>query len=326
MARPTELHLVTLLEKERDSARRRESVFLSVILHLVFIIIVIINPKFLSIFKSDAVIPPPQKEVTELIAPAPMEQAQPKAPPPPVRGHIQPPPPTTPKPGGAEAPSVKKIEPPPPEIAQQPKPVEPPAAGQQQKGGIQADPQQQAKLNAPKGPVLEDLNSEDKQGRKDSKLNLGDFSGKSLEDTMREAAKNRGAGGVGSGDGLKGPGGGQRSNLSIDEPIILSDTYGVDLDPYLRRIYFIVRANWYSLIPELIYTGRKGRVTIVFDIKKNGAVYNMNVVARSGTTPYDNAAVGSLNMSTPLPALPNYFPGEHITMQYTYLYNLAPRN
>jgi TonB family protein len=315
MARPTELHLVTLLEKERDSARRRESVFFSVILHLVFIIIVIINPKFLStLFKSDAVIPPPQKEVTELIAPALMERAQPKAPPP-VRGHIQPPPPTTPKPGGTEAPSVKKIEPPPAEVAQQPKTAEPPAAGQQQ-----------AQLNTPKGPVLEDLNSGDRQGRSDSKLNLGDFSGKSLEDTMREAGRNRGSGGVGSGDGLKGPGGGQRSNLSIDEPIILSDTYGVDLDPYLRRIYFIVRANWYSLIPELIYTGRKGRVTIVFDIKKNGALYNMNVVARSGTTPYDNAAVGSLNMSSPLPALPNYFPGDHITMQYTYLYNLAPRN
>jgi TonB family protein len=197
---------------------------------------------------------------------------------------------------------------------------------EQLKGGIQADPNEQAKLNAPKGPTLEDLNAQDQKGKSGLRLDLGESAGKSLEEAMRQAAKNRGSGaGSGTGEGVQGPLSNQRNNLAIDEPIILSDTYGVDLDPYMRRIYFIVRANWYSLIPELIYTGRKGRVTIVFDIQKNGKILNMNVVARSGATPYDNAAVGSLNLSTPLPALPNYFPGDHITLQYTYLYNLAPR-
>ena len=318
------LHLITLLEKERDSARKRESVLISVILHLLFIILVIVNPKFLSIFKSEPKPEEPQKEVTELIAPPPFREERPVMPPPPVRGHIQPPPPTTPNPGGGmEAPPIKKQETP---AAAQQKTAEPPAPVQQQKGGIQAEPQQQAKLNVPQGPKLQDLSPEDQNGRKDSKLNLGEFTGNSMEDAIRKAAKNRGEGGVGSGEGLKGPQSGVRSNLSIDEPIILSDTYGVDLDPYLRRIYFIVRANWYSLIPELIYTGRKGRVTIVFDISKIGQIANMNVVARSGTTPYDNAAVGSLNLSSPLPALPKYFPGNHVTLQYTFLYNLAPRN
>ena len=324
MTIPDELHLVILLEKERDSARRRESVFVSIILHLIFIIIVIVNPSFLSFLKSQPPVQEKRQELTELIAPPPMEALKPVVPAPPVRGHISPPPPTTPNPGGGlEAPLLKKLETP-PEIVQQQKPAEP-APTQQQKGGIQAEPQDQAKLNAPQGPSLEDLSSADKQGKSNLKFPTGEYSGRSLEDAMREAAKNRGGGGMGSGSGLKGPESGQRGDLGIDEPIILSDTYGVDLDPYMRRIYFIVRANWYSLIPELIYTGRKGRVTIVFDIQKNGKILNMNVVARSGTVPYDNAAVGSLNLSTPLPALPNYFPGDHITLQYTYLYNLAPR-
>lgn len=325
MPKTEELHLIILLEKERDSARRRESVLVSIILHLVFIIMVVVNPKFLSFLKSEPPVQEKQQELTELVAPPPFEQPKPMLPPPPVRGHISAPPPTTPKPGGGvEAPPLIKEEPlPKPDIAQQQKTAEPPAA-QQQKGGVLSEPQDQAKLNVPQGPGLEDLSSEEKKGRSDLKI-PSESAGKSLEDAMRQTAKNRGAGGMGSGSGLKGPQSGQRSDLSIDEPIILSDTYGVDLDPYLRRIYFIVRANWYSLIPELIYTGRKGRVTIVFDIQKNGNILNMNVVARSGTVPYDNAAVGSLNLSSPLPALPNYFPGSHITLQYTYLYNLSPR-
>ncbi|MBZ5554394.1 MAG: TonB C-terminal domain-containing protein [Acidobacteriia bacterium] len=325
MPKTEELHLIILLEKERDSARRRESVLFSIILHLVFVIVVVVNPKFLSFLKSEPPVQEKQQELTELVAPPPFEEPKPALPPPPVRGHLSAPPPTTPKPGGGfEAPPIVKQEPlPKPDTAQLQKPVEPPP-GQQQKGGVQTEPQDQAKLNVPQGPTLEDLSSLDRKGRSDLKI-PGESAGKSLEDAMRESAKNRGAGGMGSGSGLKGPQSGQRPDLSIDEPIILSDTYGVDLDPYLRRIYFIVRANWYSLIPELIYTGRKGRVTIVFDIQKNGRILNMNVVARSGTGPYDNAAVGSLNMSTPLPALPNYFPGDHITLQYTYLYNLSPR-
>ncbi len=325
MQHTNELHLITLLEKERDSARKRESVLISVILHLVFIILVIVDPKFLSIFESKPKPAEPEKEVTELVVPPSLREMRPVMPPPPVRGHIQPPPPTTPHPGGGiQAPPLKKQETP-PAVAQQ-KPPEP--QPQQQKGGVQAEPQQQAKLNVPQGPKLQDLSDADKNG-KNKKLNLGDFTSNTMQDAIREAAKNRGAGsgvGMGSGQGIRGPQSGVRSNLSIDEPIILSDTYGVDLDPYLRRIYFIVRANWYSLIPELIYTGRKGRVTIVFDIAKNGKILNMNVVARSGTPPYDNAAVGSLNLSTPLPALPNYFPGDHVTLQYTYLYNLSPRS
>ncbi len=325
MANTDELHLIILLEKERDSARRRESVLFSVILHLVFVIIIIANPKFLSFLKSEPPVREKPQELTELVAPPAFEEAKLAPAPPPVRGHISAPPPTTPKPGGGvEAPPLIKQEPlPKPDVAQQQNPAEPPP-GQQQKGGVQADPQDQAKLNVPKGPTLEDLSSVDKRGKSDLKL-PGESAGKSLEEAMRETARNRGGGGMGTGSGLKGPQSGQRSDLSIDEPIVLSDTYGVDLDPYLRRIYFIVRANWYSLIPELIYTGRKGRVTVVFDIQKNGRILNMNVVARSGTVPYDNAAIGSLNMSTPLPALPNYFPGDHITLQYTYLYNLSPR-
>lgn len=326
MQNPDDLHFVVLLEKERDAARRRESVLFSVILHLVFIILVILQPKLFPFLKSEPAEKEKRRELTELVAPPAMEKAKPVPVPPPVRGRILPPPPTTPNPGGAlQAPPPLKPEASKAEIAQQQKSAEP-APAEQQKGGIQAEPQSQAKLNAPRGPQLEDLNPEEKKGRKNLKLNMGESAGKSLEDAMREAAKNRGgAEGIGSGSGLKGPQSSNRADLSIDEPIILSDTYGVDLDPYLRRIYFIVRANWYSLIPEVIYTGRKGRVTIIFDIQKNGKISNMNVVARSGTTPYDNAAVGSLNLSTPLPTLPNYFPGDHLTLQYTYLYNLSPR-
>ena len=73
-----------------------------------------------------------------------------------------------------------------------------------------------------------------------------------------------------------------RPNFSTEGPIILSDTLGVDFGPYLSRIIFIVRRNWYSVIPESARLGEKGRVGIVFEILKDGSVPQLRLVASSG--------------------------------------------
>ncbi|MCI0423464.1 MAG: TonB C-terminal domain-containing protein, partial [Acidobacteria bacterium] len=129
--------------------------------------------------------------------------------------------------------------------------------------------------------------------------------------------------------GQGGPGGdslrnfdNRQPNFSVEEPTILSDTLGVDFGSWLRLVYYRVRDNWYAVIPELIRSGTKGKVVIIFDIHNNGRIDNLQVVKSSGLSPYDRAAVSSLKLSEPFPTFPRAFKGESITLQFSYLYNI----
>jgi TonB family protein len=112
-------------------------------------------------------------------------------------------------------------------------------------------------------------------------------------------------------------------NFSTEAPTILSDTRGVDFGPYLARIVYIVRRNWISVIPESARLGEKGRVGIVFEILKDGSVPQLRLVASSGSDPLDRAAVTSIHSSIPFPPLPQEFTGNHLVLQFIFLYNLA---
>jgi TonB family protein len=114
----------------------------------------------------------------------------------------------------------------------------------------------------------------------------------------------------------------RHANFSVEEPTVLSDTHGVDFGGWLRLVYFRVRDNWYAVIPELIRSGTKGKVVIIFDVRNDGRIENLQVVRSSGLSPYDRAAVSSLKLSEPFPTFPPAFKGEFITLQFSYLYNM----
>ena len=111
-------------------------------------------------------------------------------------------------------------------------------------------------------------------------------------------------------------------NLNIPGPQILSDTMGVDFHPYLLRIYLLVRRNWYSVIPEIARLGKQGRVALEFSIERNGRVPDLVLRVSSGTDSLDSAALASIRLSNPFPALPPEFPGEDIRLRFIYLYNV----
>jgi TonB family protein len=98
----------------------------------------------------------------------------------------------------------------------------------------------------------------------------------------------------------------------------------VDFGPYLARVVYIVRRNWYSVIPESARLGEKGRVGIVFEILKDGAVPQLRLVASSGSDPLDRAALAAITSSRPFPPLPDEFTGNHLVLQFIFLYNLSP--
>jgi len=141
-----------------------------------------------------------------------------------------------------------------------------------------------------------------------------------------EAALNKGM----FGSGGKGSGGGtsmhqfdnRRADFSVEEPTILTDTQGADFGPWLRIVYFRVRDNWYSAIPELIRSGARGKAVLVFDVKKDGRVYNLQLAKTSGLHPYDRAAISSIKLAEPFPNFPPSFAGDQITIQFSYFYNI----
>jgi len=113
-------------------------------------------------------------------------------------------------------------------------------------------------------------------------------------------------------------------NFSTEAPTILSDTRGVDFGPYLARIVYIVRRNWYQVIRESAHLGEKGRVGVVFEILKDGSVPEVRLVASSGSDPLDRAAMAGIHASVPFPPLPEEFTGNHLVLQFIFLCNLAP--
>jgi TonB family protein len=152
--------------------------------------------------------------------------------------------------------------------------------------------------------------------------------GQAVQQSLQSAARGGRYPGSGSGSGGGyGYGNSQFQNLepnfSTEGPIILSDTRGVDFGPYLARIVYIVRRNWYSMIPESARLGERGRVGIVFEILKDGAVPQIRLVASSGSDPLDRAALASIHASIPFPPLPEEFTGPHLVLQFIYLYNMT---
>jgi TonB family protein len=158
----------------------------------------------------------------------------------------------------------------------------------------------------------------------DSRLQLSTTSpGDAIRQSLEAAARGR-ASGLGEGPGDS-PLQFQNysPNFSTEAPIILSDTRGVDFGPYLARVVFSVRRNWYSMIPVAAKLGQKGRVGIVFEILKDGSVPQLRLVASSGSDPLDRAAIGAIRAANPFPPLPEEFSGEHLVLQFIFLYNLG---
>ncbi|MGO8790583.1 MAG: TonB family protein [Terriglobia bacterium] len=226
--------------------------------------------------------------------------------------------------GNTPEPEISRGAPPPPAAAAPSPPGGPPAPPQQQQApaGPKPEPETDAGLR------LEDVTPQGGGGA--GKFRVPSMSpGQAIQQSMQEAAK----GGYHPGQGGAGGGGGDSNmdfnnlhpNFSTEAPTILSDTRGVDFGPYLARIVYIVRRNWLAVIPESARLGEKGRVGVVFEILKDGSVPQERMVASSGSDPLDRAAFNGIHASAPFPPLPAEFTGNHLVLQFIFLYNLAPQ-
>ena len=197
----------------------------------------------------------------------------------------------------------------PPVQQQQPQPMAQSAPPPQQPAQQQPEPpaNQVAKLQTPP------LNPK-------AVFNTGSMSAsRAIEQAANAAAATRGRFPGDNGDlGL-----GQRQRTERMGPEILSDTMGVDFGPYMAIILREVKRNWYRLTPESAEY-KKGEVSIVFSILKNGQVAGLHYVFGSGDVALDRAAYGGITASDPFPPLPTEFTGPNLTLQFSFYYNLNP--
>jgi TonB family protein len=319
-------HLLVQLEDDLQRSRKREAVWISVIIHLV-IFIGLWKFNFIEQFipiHSVAVVPlnNRDKDVTFLALPPDAQKVtrkphsnvlsdkdriatsrHPELDPKELRKILPTPPPGAP---GLRGPRATQPSPPPQAMMQNPPSIQPqqnaPAA---QRPRFESN--QTAQLQAPPQP-----------NNSFSKYTQSMTAGEQIQQAAQGAAAKRGAGGGGQeGDFGLGTGAHGRQLGALD---ILSDTQGVDFGPYLARILQDVRENWYHLIPESAEM-KKGKLMIEFAITKEGQVADMKLVASSGDVALDRPAWGSITASNPFPPLPSEFTGPYLALRFRFYYN-----
>ena len=109
---------------------------------------------------------------------------------------------------------------------------------------------------------------------------------------------------------------------------VLSDTMGVNFEPYLKRLVPIVKEHWYTLLPQTVFppVNKSGTVVIEFAVMKDGAVAGMKLADSSGDPSLERASWGAVTASAPFPPLPQEFKGEFLRLRFVFCYNDACKN
>ena len=321
-------HLLIQLQDDLSRARKREALWLSVILHL-FVIILLWNSEKLMMMlphrtvnlamRTDA---DRSKDATFLELP-PDAQKLTRRPDAKVisdKDRI-----ATSKAPQINREELKKIL----QSARQGRPGEnvqqPPAQGQPAQNQQPPAPQESSGFAQPQPSDQTAQLRTPPQSRPQPNFNASMTAGSAIEQAAQAAAANRrGYGGPGQAGDYGSPG--RSGAKALDQAEILTDTMGVDFGPYLTRIVQIVKQNWYNLMPPSVYPPilKQGKLSIEFVILKDGKTTGMVVHTSSGDVALDRAAWASITASTPFPPLPKEFPGQILGLRFYYFYNLEP--
>jgi len=146
--------------------------------------------------------------------------------------------------------------------------------------------------------------------------------GSMIAQAAQGVAENRGHYGSGSGGDYGLSRGHNPAQLGQAE--ILSDSMGVDFGPYITRILQTIKMNWINALPPSAYPPifKQGKTSIDFMILKDGKVSEMALHSSSGDTPLDRAAWSGITASDPLPPLPREFPGQNIVLRIGFYCNM----
>jgi TonB family protein len=111
--------------------------------------------------------------------------------------------------------------------------------------------------------------------------------------------------------------------FSTDPQILSPNPKGIDFGPYLNHLLNRLRANWYTVMPEMARLGQKGRVDIVFTVTRTGNVKDLLIVMNSNYEPLDRAALSAIQLSNPFQHLPADYETD-LKLRIAFLYNMNP--
>jgi outer membrane biosynthesis protein TonB len=202
-----------------------------------------------------------------------------------------------------QAPTPQPAAPPPPEVA-----VEKPAL-----------PTPVAPKPAPAQPLAESPRPQPTRPNFATTQNAGD----AIQRAARDAMQNHSGSGSGT---MQGPARGGPAQLGNGYEV-LSDTQGVNFDPYLKRILTMIRNNWIPLLPEETQPpiSKQGITQIRFIILPNGQIGGIFPEASTRDEALDRAAWGSITGVGQFPPLPAEFHGPNLELRLRYFVNRPPQ-
>jgi hypothetical protein len=307
------IHLLDSIEDERARSRFRESIYISLFIWIAIAWVVLYGPKYL--WHAPKLVTPfevlHQRELTQLNLPS-----------------LHAPPPSVPRPqpkvDNRTLEHLRSMEPPPrpsaaaetPKIAPTPAPsitnAAPPAPAPVLP--LPSAPQPTPRT-AP--PVVAEAPTP--QPSTKPNFNTGGSAQSSINDAIRNAARNPGGGGYGArGNGA--------SPLNMGGAEILSDTQNVDFQPYLRRILSDIYRNWLPLIPEESKPplSKEGETLVRFMILPDGRIGGMWLDGSTHDDAINRSAWGSITSEGQFPPLPSQFHGPNLELRIHYYVNKHP--
>jgi TonB family protein len=309
--------LLAQLQDDLTRSRLREALWISIVVHLIALIMVYTAPRWMprraAVLMSEADLMK-QKDLTYLELPPDMQKA-PKTPNSDIISDKN-------RTAMSRKPTIDN------RALQQLRDsrVAPPAPPQpQQQATQQAQPGQQQQQQPPRQQPPQNTNPnalamQQQEPPKPNPFAVQGSAGSAIQQAVRNS--NRGLEG---GGGVPGFGQGVSGSKVYGKAEVLSDTMGVDFEPYLRRVVNDVRVNWYSLIPDSALPPflKKGKVMIEFVIEPNGNVAGMHIVEgnSSGDVSLDRAAWGGITKSNPFQPLPKEFKGPYLRLRFRFFYN-----
>jgi len=137
----------------------------------------------------------------------------------------------------------------------------------------------------------------------------------SIQQAIQNAARHPGGGGGGS-VGNSGP-------LNVGGVDIITDTQGVNFQPYIARILREIYQQWLPLIPEEARPplSKQGVTQIRFRINADGTIGGMWLDGSTHDDALNRAAWGSITGVGQFPPLPKQFTGPNLELRIHYLVN-----
>ncbi len=311
------VQLLDTMEDERARARFRESIYISVFIWVAIALTALFGPRYL--WHTPRVVLPQetlrqQRELTTLTAPRLKSLPSPAVEPHPVEHGRT----TAPKVPPAPRPAQPTVPPQPsprvPPTRPLPSAPTPHLQPSTAPPNLPAAPPPQPVAPRPAPPVVAEA-----PRPQPSRPN---FNGtpQSASDSIQQAihGATRGSGGGGAVSHNRGG-----TNLGMGPAEILSDTQGVNFNPYLRRILQEIYDQWIPLIPEEARPPlRKSGVTMIrFTILPDGTIGAMHLDGSTHDDALNRAAWGSITGVGQFPALPSQFHGPNLELRIHYLVN-----